>query len=64
MLPFGVSLCCQMLLDHRHDNYASCFGIGINPKPAKIIKDTDVMLLVGIRFGKTSSSNYTLTKSS
>ncbi|MEO5322339.1 thiamine pyrophosphate-binding protein [Mesorhizobium sp. CC13] len=62
-LPVGVSFRRQMLFDHLHDNYAGDVGIGVNPKIAKAIKEADVVLLVGGRFGEMPSSDYTLIKS-
>ncbi|WP_378949867.1 thiamine pyrophosphate-binding protein [Mesorhizobium sp. ANAO-SY3R2] len=62
-LPVGVSFRRQMLFDHLHENYAGDVGIGVNPKLAKAIKEADVVLLVGGRFGEMPSSDYTLLKS-
>jgi len=62
-LPVGVSFRRQMLFDHLHSNYAGDIGIGINPKLAARIKEADLILLVGGRFGEMPSSDYTLMKS-
>jgi len=62
-LPVGVSFRRQMLFDHLHPNYAGDVGIGINPKLAAYIKESDLVLLVGGRFGEMPSSDYTLLKS-
>jgi acetolactate synthase-1/2/3 large subunit len=62
-LPVGCSFRRQMLFDHLHPNYAGDVGIGINPKLAARIKDADLILLVGGRFGEMPSSDYTLMKS-
>jgi len=62
-LPVGVSFRRQMLFDHLHPNYAGDVGIGINPKLAARIKQADLILLVGGRFGEMPSSDYTLMKS-
>jgi len=62
-LPVGVSFRRQMLFDHLHDNYAGDVGIGLNPKLAARIKQADLVLLVGGRFGEMPSSDYTLLKS-
>ena len=62
-LPVGVSFRRQMLFDHLHRNYAGDVGIGVNPKLAKAIKEADLVLLVGGRFGEMPSSDYTLLKS-
>ncbi|GAA2815591.1 acetolactate synthase-1/2/3 large subunit [Aminobacter aminovorans] len=62
-LPVGVSFRRQMLFDHLHANYAGDVGIGINPKLAARIKEADLVLLIGGRFGEMPSSDYTLLKS-
>lgn len=62
-LPVGVSFRRQMLFDHLHKNYAGDVGIGLNPKLAAAIKDADLILLIGGRFGEMPSSDYTLMKS-
>ncbi|MGB3390998.1 MAG: thiamine pyrophosphate-binding protein [Pseudaminobacter sp.] len=62
-LPVGVQFRRQMLFDHLHANYAGDVGIGINPKLADYIKKSDLILLVGGRFGEMPSSDYTLVKS-
>jgi acetolactate synthase-1/2/3 large subunit len=62
-LPVGCSFRRQMLFDHLHPNYAGDVGIGLNPKLAQRVKESDVVLLVGGRFGEMPSSDYTLLKS-
>jgi acetolactate synthase-1/2/3 large subunit len=63
MLPVGVSFRRQMLFDHLHPCYAGDVGIGPNPKLAAAVKDADLVLLIGGRFGEMPSSDYTLLKS-
>ncbi|MFU0503056.1 thiamine pyrophosphate-binding protein [Pseudaminobacter sp. NGMCC 1.201702] len=62
-LPVGVQFRRQMLFDHLHQNYVGDVGIGINPKLSAYIKQSDLVLLVGGRFGEMPSSDYTLLKS-
>ncbi|WP_312796278.1 thiamine pyrophosphate-binding protein [Tianweitania sp.] len=62
-LPVGCSFRRQMLFDNSHPNYAGDVGIGPNPKLATAIKQADLVLLVGGRFGEMPSSDYTLMKS-
>ncbi|MBS9720948.1 thiamine pyrophosphate-binding protein [Tianweitania sp. BSSL-BM11] len=62
-LPVGCSFRRQMLFDNSHPNYAGDVGIGPNPKLAAAIKQADLVLLVGGRFGEMPSSDYTLIKS-
>jgi acetolactate synthase-1/2/3 large subunit len=62
-LPVGCSFRRQALCDQLHPSYAGDVGIGINPKLGAYIKDADLVLLVGCRFGEMPSSDYTLLKS-
>lgn len=62
-LPIGCSFRRQMLFDHCHENYAGDVGIGLNPKLAARVREADLILLVGGRFGEMPSSDYTLMKS-
>ncbi|WP_024588740.1 thiamine pyrophosphate-binding protein [Aliihoeflea sp. 2WW] len=62
-LPVGCSFRRQTLCDQLHDCYAGDIGIGANPKLAGYIKDADVVLLIGCRFGEMPSADYTLLKS-
>ncbi|MBX9451070.1 MAG: thiamine pyrophosphate-binding protein [Mesorhizobium sp.] len=62
-LPVGCSFRRQTLCDQLHDCYAGDIGIGANPKLAKYIKDADLVLLIGCRFGEMPSADYTLLKS-
>ncbi len=62
-LPVGCSFRRQMLFDHLHENYAGDVGIGLNPKLATRVKEADLILLIGGRFGEMPSSDYTLMKS-
>ncbi|WP_159589231.1 thiamine pyrophosphate-binding protein [Chelativorans xinjiangense] len=62
-LPAGCSFRRQTLCDQLHSCYAGDIGIGINPKLGQYIKEADLVLLVGCRFGEMPSSDYTLVKS-
>ncbi|WP_353645411.1 thiamine pyrophosphate-binding protein [Mesorhizobium sp. WSM2239] len=62
-LPVGCSFRRQMLFDHLHPCYAGDVGIGPNPKLAAYIKEADLVLLIGGRFGEMPSSDYSLMKS-
>ncbi|WP_265518155.1 thiamine pyrophosphate-binding protein [Nitratireductor luteus] len=62
-LPAGCSFRRQSLCDQMHPSYTGDIGIGINPKIGQYIKDADVVLLIGCRFGEMPSSDYTLLKS-
>ncbi|MEZ5780778.1 MAG: thiamine pyrophosphate-binding protein [Rhizobiaceae bacterium] len=62
-LPVGCSFRRQALCDQLHPSYAGDVGIGINPKLGTYIKQSDLVVLVGCRFGEMPSSDYTLLKS-
>jgi acetolactate synthase-1/2/3 large subunit len=62
-LPVGCSFRRQALCDQLHASYAGDVGIGINPKLGAYIKQSDLVLLVGCRFGEMPSADYTLIKS-
>ncbi len=62
-LPIACSFRRQMLFDHLHPCYAGDIGIGPNPKLAAYIKQSDLVLLIGGRFGEMPSSDYTVLKS-
>jgi acetolactate synthase I/II/III large subunit len=62
-LPVGVTFRRQMLFDHLHPNYAGDIGLGANPALSSAIRDADVVLLVGSRFGEVPSADYTLLES-
>src|SRR4051794_9627513 len=62
-LPVGCSFRRQMLFDHLHPCYAGDVGIGPNPALARHVREADLVLLIGGRFGEMPSSDYTLLKS-
>jgi acetolactate synthase-1/2/3 large subunit len=62
-LPVGCSFRRQALCDQLHPCYAGDIGIGANPKLAAYIRQADVVLLIGGRFGEIPSADYTLIKS-
>jgi acetolactate synthase I/II/III large subunit len=59
-LPVGCSFRRQDLFDNSHANYVGDVGIGINPKLAQRIKDSDVVIVVGCRLDEMTTSGYTL----
>ena len=61
-LPVGCAFRYQDRMDPRSDNYVGDIGIGINPKLAAMVKETDVILALGPRLGEMTTSGYTLLK--
>ena len=59
-IPVACSFRRQMLFDHLHPNYAGDVGIGINPKLAERVRQSDLVLLVGGRLSEMPSQSYTL----
>lgn len=62
-LPAGCTFRRQSLCDHLHSSYAGDIGIGPNPELAAAVKEADVVLMIGARFGEIPSSDYSLLKS-
>ncbi|MDE3232170.1 MAG: thiamine pyrophosphate-binding protein [Pseudomonadota bacterium] len=59
-LPVGNAFRFQDTFDNFHPLYAGDVGIGINPKLAQRIKDSDLILAIGPRLGEMTTSGYTL----
>jgi len=61
-LPVACSFRRQDLIDNRHFNYVGDVGIGINPKLADVVRDSDLLLVVGARLGEMTTGGYSLLK--
>jgi acetolactate synthase-1/2/3 large subunit len=59
-LPVGTSFRCQDYLDNRHACFAGDVGIGVNPKLAQQVRESDVLLVIGARLGEMTTGGYTL----
>jgi acetolactate synthase I/II/III large subunit len=59
-LPVGTAFRFQDLFDNRHPNYAGDVGIGINPRLAARVKESDLLLVAGARLGEMTTGGYTL----
>ena len=59
-LPVATAFRRQDLIDNRHANFAGDMGIGINPKLAQRVRDSDLLVAIGPRLGETTTSGYTL----
>jgi acetolactate synthase-1/2/3 large subunit len=59
-LPVVCSFRRQMLMSAEHPCYAGDLGIGPNPKLLGLIKEADLLLLIGGRLGEIPSQGYTL----
>ena len=59
-LPVGNAFRFQDTFDNHHPQYAGDVGIGINPKLAQRIRESDLILAIGPRLGEMTTSGYTL----
>lgn len=62
-LPVGNAFRFQDTFDNHHPLYAGDVGLGLNPKLAQRIKDSDLILAIGCRLGEVTSGAYTLIES-
>jgi acetolactate synthase-1/2/3 large subunit len=61
-LPAGAAFRRQDSLDNDSPSYAGDVGIGINPKLAARVRESDLLLVVGPRLGEMTTSGYTLVE--
>jgi acetolactate synthase-1/2/3 large subunit len=59
-LPVATSFRAQDCFDNDHAQYVGDVGIGINPKLAARIRDSDLLIVAGARLGEMTTSGYTL----
>ncbi|HSV45935.1 MAG TPA: thiamine pyrophosphate-binding protein [Ramlibacter sp.] len=59
-LPVGNAFRFQDTFDNHHPLYAGDVGIGINPRLAARVKESDLVLAIGPRLGEMTTSGYTL----
>ncbi len=59
-LPVGNAFRFQDTFDNHHPLYAGDVGIGINPKLAARIRESDLVLALGPRLGEMTTGGYTL----
>lgn len=62
-LPVGNAFRFQDTFDNFHQLYAGDIGIGINPKLAVRIKQSDLIIAIGPRLGEMTTGGYTLLQS-
>jgi acetolactate synthase-1/2/3 large subunit len=61
-LPVGNAFRFQDTFDNHHPLYAGDVGIGIGPKLAARIRESDLVLAIGPRLGEMTTGGYTLLK--
>jgi acetolactate synthase-1/2/3 large subunit len=59
-LPVGCAFRRQDRFDNALSSYVGDVGIGINPKLAKRIRESDLLIVLGARLGEMTTSGYTL----
>ena len=59
-LPVGCAFRFQDTFDNRHPQYAGDVGIGINPKLAARVRQSDLIIALGVRLGEMTTGGYTL----
>ena len=59
-LPVTCAFRFQDVFDNHHPQYCGDVGIGINPKLAARVRESDLVLVVGPRLGEMTTSGYTL----
>jgi acetolactate synthase I/II/III large subunit len=59
-LPVANAFRFQDTFDNHHPLYAGDVGIGINPKLAARVRDSDLVIAIGPRLGEMTTGGYTL----
>ncbi|MBX3587101.1 MAG: thiamine pyrophosphate-binding protein [Ramlibacter sp.] len=59
-LPVGNAFRFQDTFDNFHPLYAGDVGIGLNPRLAARIRESDLIIAIGPRLGEMTTSGYTL----
>ena len=59
-LPVGNAFRFQDTFDNHHPLYAGDVGIGINPKLAARVRESDLILAIGPRLGEMTTGGYSL----
>jgi acetolactate synthase-1/2/3 large subunit len=57
-LPVACAFRFQDTFDNRHPQYAGDVGIGINPKLAARVRESDLILALGVRLGEMTTGGY------
>jgi len=61
-LPVACAFRFQDTFDNAHPLYAGEVGIGLNPKLAQRIEQSDLIVAIGPRLGEMTTNGYTLLK--
>ena len=61
-LPVANAFRFQDTFDNHHPLYAGEVGIGLNPKLAERVRQSDLLIAIGPRLGEMTTGSYTLLK--
>ena len=61
-LPVANAFRFQDTFDNHHPQYAGDVGLAINPKLAKRVQESDLLLVVGARLGEITTGGYEMLK--
>jgi len=59
-LPIACAWRYQDLFDNGHHQYIGDVGLGINPKLAQRVRESDLLVVIGARLGEMTTGGYTL----
>jgi len=59
-IPVAAAFRYQDYIDNRHPSYVGDVGIGIDPKLARRVRETDLLIAFGPRLGEMTTSGYSL----
>ncbi len=59
-IPVAAAFRYQDYMDNRHPNYVGDVGIAIDPKLARRVRETDLLIAFGPRLGEMTTSGYSL----
>ncbi|MCG6873783.1 MAG: thiamine pyrophosphate-binding protein [Betaproteobacteria bacterium] len=59
-LPVACAWRYQDLFDNGHSQYIGDVGLGINPKLAQRVRESDLLVVIGARLGEMTTGGYTL----
>lgn len=59
-LPVAAGFRCQDLFDNTHPNYVGDLGLGIDPALAGMVRQSDLLVVVGERLGEASTKGYSI----
>jgi len=59
-VPVVTSFRRQDYMDNRHPQFVGDLNVGLNPRLAARVKQADLLLLIGTRFGDIETQGYTL----